>query len=419
MKNAVMRTAGVWAAATFGLVAAPAWATNGYLANGYGGASKGLAGAGVAVPTGVLGLAQNPAMGHKVGNQAGACLTGFMPDRSVEVSPGGPLTPGTYQSKNEFFFIPCAGANWVLNERMSLGVFMFGNGGMNTEYSPNFFAGFGVGSDPVGVNLEQAFISVNLSYQATETLSFGIAPILAIQRFSATGLEAFAGMSIDPVNVTNNEDDWSKGFGFNVGVLWEPTPELTFGAAYRSRIDMEKFDKYAGLFAEGGDFDIPAVATLGVAISPQSMSKWTFTGEVQRIFYSDIPAIANPNAPPQGPLGANNGIGFGWKDMDVVRIGAVYRHNDAWTFRGGLSRASRFIDDASVVMNTLAPATIEWHASLGFTHKLNDRWDITGSYTHAFDKSYSGVNPALTGAPQPVKIRMSQNEVAFGVTYRW
>ncbi|APZ54749.1 OmpP1/FadL family transporter [Salipiger abyssi] len=401
------------------LGAGPALATNGYIANGYGGASKGMAGAGVAVPSGVLGLAQNPAMGHKVGNQAGLCLTNFWPDREVEVAPGGPLTPGTHKSRNDYFLIPCGGANWVLNDRVAFAAFMFGNGGMNAEYDTNFFAGLGAGSAPVGVNLEQAFISLNLSYRASETVSVGLSPILAVQRFSATGLEAFAGMSIDPGNVTDREDDWSTGLGYNIGVLWEPTPQLAFGAAYRSKIDMEAFDKYAGLFAGDGDFDVPAVATIGMAWTPQTAPKWTFTGEFQRIFYSDIPAIANPNAPPDGPLGAGNGVGFGWKDMDVWRLAAIYRHDERWTFRGGISHSSKFIDDSSAVINALTPATPQWHASLGASYRVNERWGITASWTHAFENEIEGSNPALTGVPQPVKIRMSQNEFAIGATYRW
>lgn len=407
------------AAVLCGLAAGPAFATNGYFANGYGGASKGMAGAGVAVQTGVLGLAQNPAMGHKVGNQAGLCLTTFLPDRSVKIAPGGPLTPGTHKSANEVFLIPCGGVNFVLDDRLSFGAFLFGNGGMNTEYDPNFFAGFGAGSDPLGVNLEQAFISLNLAYRVNDQLSVGISPILAVQRFSATGLEAFGFMSTDPANVTNRGDDWSTGWGVNLGILWEPTSELALGASYRSKMKMEKFDKYAGLFAGQGSFDIPASATVGLAYSPQALPKWTFTGEYQRIFYGDIPAIANPNAPPQGPLGADNGIGFGWKDMDIWRVAAIYRHDETWTFRGGVSHASEFAEGKNAVLNSLTPATPQWHVSLGASYRINDRWGLTGSWTHAFDNSIEGVNPALTGVPQKVSARMSQNEIALGVTYSW
>lgn len=419
MIRSFARLAAAGALAFCGLMTGPASATNGYIANGYGGGSKGMAGAGVAVPTGVLGMAQNPATGYSIGNMAGFCLTTFAPDRSVTVSPGGPLTAGTFKSRNSVFLIPCGGVNWKLNDRSTLGVFMFGNGGMNTEYDTNFYAGLGAGSAPLGVNLEQAFIGINYAWQANDRLTLGVAPIIAIQRFSATGLEAFAGMSIDGGNVTNRGDDWASGVGLNIGLLYEASDEWTIGAAYRSKINMGRFDKYAGLFAGGGEFDVPAVATLGAAFTPATNPQWTFTAEYQRIFYGDIPSIANPNAPPQGPLGADNGVGFGWDDMDVFRIGAIYRLDDRWTLRGGLSYATQVFDASGTVMNALTPATPQFHASIGASYKINANWGFTVSYTHAFDKSLTGSNPALTGVAQPVEVRMDQHEIAAGFTYRW
>lgn len=400
-------------------LASPAAATNGYFSNGNSAASKGMAGAGVAVSTGVMGLAQNPALGTKEGNRASFCLSAFAPDRSTTISAGGPLTPGTFKSANALFPVPCAGANFRLNDRSTIGVLMFGNGGMNTEFTTNFFAGLGAGTSPLGVNLEQLFLSVNYSYEVSDQLTVGIAPVLAFQRFAATGLEAFGGLSTAPTLVTNNGDSWSNGVGVNLGVLWEPSAEWTIGAAYRSKVGMKAFDKYAGLFAGGGDFDIPAVATLGASYTPASNPNWTLTAEYQRIFYGDIPALANSNAPPSGPLGAPTGAGFGWKDMDVVRVGAEYRMDPKWTLRGGLSYATKFIDDASVIFNTLAPATPQWHVSVGADYKINDKWDLTMAYTHALDNTVSGTNPALTGVAQPVSIRMKQHEFTLEMTYNW
>lgn len=419
MTTMKQRLLGAGSVAAICLAALPAQATNGYFSNGYGVESKGMAGAGVAFGTGVMGMAQNPALGVAVGSAAEMCLSVFRPDRSVEIQPGGPLTPGTFTSRNDTFLVPCGGANWQLGDNLTFGAFMTGNGGMNTQYGTNFFAGFGAGTAPVGVNLEQAFINLNLAYRLSDTVSVGVAPVFAVQRFSATGLEAFAGMSMTPGSVTNRGDDWSTGTGVNVGVLWQPTAELAFGASYRSKIDMTRFDKYAGLFAGAGDFDIPATALLGVAYSPTAEPRLTLTAEVQRVWYGDVPALANPNAPPSGALGTANGLGFGWKDQDIWRIGAEWRQSETWTFRGGVSHASAVFDGPSVVMATLAPATPVWHASVGATYTVNDRWAVSGAFTHAFDAEVSGVNPALTGLAQPVKVRMAQNEASFGVTYRW
>ncbi|ARE39427.1 putative facilitator of salicylate uptake [Rhodovulum sp. P5] len=413
-------------ALALGMFAAPALATNGYIANGYGGPSKGMAGAGVAVSAGLLGLAQNPAFGTRVGNTAGFCLTTFAPDRGFSVdSAAGPLVSGTQKSKNDVFFIPCGGVNFSLSERSSLGIIAFGNGGMNTEYNTNVFQNFDPvnSTSPLGVNLEQLFIAVNYAYDVNEQLTVGVAPILAIQRFSATGLQAFdnAFFTSDVGSVTNNGDDWSSGLGLNLGMVWEPNEQWRFGFSYRSRIYMEKFNKYSGLFAEQGDFDIPAVATLGAAYTLPSNPDVTLTAEYQRIFYSDINSISNSNVtlPNTGSalLGTDSGPGFGWKDMDVIRVAGIWKANEKWTFRGGVSYATQFIDNGEALLNVLAPATPRWHASLGASYKVNENWGITAAYTHAFESSVTGTN--MIAAGQPVKLRMDQNEFSVGMTYKW
>ncbi len=401
------------------MLGTPAHATNGYFTNGYGNESKAMAGAGVAVDNGTMGMTQNPAMGTTVGNRADACLTFFAPDRGFTIGAGGPLTPGTYKSNNDLFVIPCAGANWMLNDRSSFGILLYGNGGMNTEYSANPFAGLGAGSVPLGVNLEQLFIAASYAYDLNDNFSIGIAPIFAIQRFKAEGLEAFAGMSMDPANVTNRGDDWSNGWGVSVGMLWRPTEEWAIGASYRSKMNMGKFDKYAGLYAEQGGFDIPATATLGAAFTPAANRALTLTAEYQRIFYGDVKSIANSGAVLATPLGANNGPGFGWTDMDVFRVGAIYRTNEKLTLRGGVSYATDFLDSTNeVLFNVLAPATPKWHLSVGASYKIRDNMELTGAYTHVFEHAVRGSNQT-PGFGQPVSLRMYQNELSVGLSYKW
>lgn len=402
----------------------PALATNGYFSNGYSPESKAMAGAGVAVQTGVMGLAQNPATGTKIGNEAGFCLSLFAPDRGFTVSdtPGpGPLATGSQTSRNKVFPVPCGGVNFRLNDRSTIGVIAYGNGGMNTEYATNPLVGFGgAGTSPFGVNLEQLFIAVNYAYQVNDQFSVGIAPVFAVQRFSATGLEDFdnAVFSSSPGNVTGNGDDWSTGGGFSIGALFEPNDSVAIGVAYRSRMKMGRFDQYEGLFAEQGDFDIPATATIGAAFTPPSDPRWTFTGEFQRIFYSDIAAIANSGAVIATQLGADDGPGFGWKDMDVFRLGAIYRYSDKLTLRGGVSYATKFIDDSEVMLNMLAPATPQWHYSVGATYQMNANWTMTTAFTHVPNATVTGV-PPMAGGGQTVALRMDQNELTVGFTRRW
>ncbi|CUH62527.1 Outer membrane protein transport protein (OMPP1/FadL/TodX) [Thalassovita gelatinovora] len=403
----------VLASTTLAFAAAPAAATNGYFSNGTSVASKGMAGSGVAIGTGIMGLTANPAMGTRYPDQAEGCLSLFSPKRSTTIT-----GMGTFESDKEFFAVPCGGANFRLKNDATLGVLMYGNGGMNTEYPTNFFGG-GVVPGPLGVNLEQLFIQVNYAKDLGNGVSLGFAPILAAQRFSATGLSGFSGFSADPAALTDNGDDWSFGAGAMIGATVDAGNGFTFGASYRSRIYMEPFEKYSGLFAEGGDFDIPATAKLGLSYNPQANAAWTFTAEWERIFYSKVAALGN-QFPSAGPLGAANGPGFGWKDMDVIRIGAEYQMNPKWTVRGGLSYNTSFTDSSQTTLNALAPATPQWHASIGGTMRINDRREFHIAYTHAFDNSLSGVlpSPPFPGAA-PISTQMSQDELSFAMTWKW
>jgi long-chain fatty acid transport protein len=66
------------------------------------------------------------------------------------------------------------------------------------------------------------------------------------------------GFSSDPANLTGDENSTAFGFGFKVGYQGKLTEDLSFGAAFQSKVYMSEFERYAGLFAQAGDFDVPA-----------------------------------------------------------------------------------------------------------------------------------------------------------------
>lgn len=403
------------------VVTAPAHATNGYFANGYGAPSKAMAGAGVAHGEGPLATAQNPALGVDIGNVAGLCFTGFMPDRYTDSAAGANMVPGKVESQNDFFPIVCGGVNYMLSGDTAVGLVMYGNGGMNTEYETNVFRNFNgatAETTPLGVDLAQAFFALNGAHRVSPTVKVGGGPVLAVQRFKAYGLEPFAGSSTDAAHLTNNGYDWSFGGGFKLGATWDAAPWVTLGVNYQSRMWMTAFDKYKGLFAEGGDFDIPSTAGIGAAFKPDD--RWLLSLEYQRIFYDEVSAVSNSHVRPGASLalGSDNGAGFGWKDMDIFRIGAEYKATDSLTLRTGVSHASKFTDNQEVLFNVLAPATVRTHVGAGFTYKFNPAWAVTGSYQHAFSESLTGTNPRM--APNDsTTIGMDQDEVSLGFSYRF
>lgn len=399
------------------VVAPSALATNGYFSHGYGVKSFGMAGVGVAYPQDSLAAATNPAGMVLVGARKDIGVQLFNPSPRSQDSQGGSLTMGKNESDGDFFFVPEGGYNAMLDANTSFGVSIYGNGGMNTEYKTNTFAGLGAGTSPLGVDLAQLIIAPTWSKKLNNNNAIGASLLLGYQRFKATGLEAFGGNSTDSTKLTNNGYDSSTGTGVRIGWTGNVSPTVTLGAVYSSKVSMGKFDKYAGLFAEQGDFDIPANFAVGMAVKVNP--KTNLVLDVQKIEYGSVKSIANPlDAAPSGAtsLGANEGAGFGWKDQTVIKLGFDYKHSNEWTLRAGWNHGNSPIPDSQLLFNIIAPAVVEDHLTLGATMHTGKSSEVNFAFMHALENKQTGpVLSAFGGGTSELK--MSQN--AFSVSWGW
>ena len=405
------------------LLATPAQATNGYFSHGYGIKAIGMAGAGIALPQDAIAAAINPAGMAMIGNRVDFGVNWFSPDREAQIVGSPAPFNGTVYEANETsnFFIPEFGYNQMLNSTMSLGVSVYGNGGMNTDYDKPFPL---FGSTRPGVDLSQLFIAPTFGWKITPQHAVGVSLNLAYQRFEANGLENFTApsgpqqFSAYPANVTNLGYDSSFGYGLRIGYLGQLTPTFALGLTYQTKTWMGELDDYKGLFAEQGGFDIPANYGLGIAFTP--MAGLTFAFDVLRIDYSDIKSINNPLLPNlfQARLGTDGGAGFGWEDVTAYKLGVQYAINPQLTVRGGYNYGGQPIPDSETLFNVLAPGVVEDHWTLGATWTLANKSELSFAFMYAPSVTVNGVNsiPAPFGGGN-VNLKMSQ--MSLGVAYGW
>jgi long-chain fatty acid transport protein len=403
-------------AAAVALAPCAALATTGYFQHGYGIKAKSMGGVGIALPQDALAAASNPAGMAWIGNRIDLGVDWFAPDRGSRVV-GNPLFSGTYDgSDTKGFLIPEFGYNRMFAPSLALGVSVYGNGGMNTDYKSSPFAALG-GSSPAGVDLMQLFIAPTLAWK-TGAHAFGASLNLAYQRFAAKGLEPFAGFSSDPANLTNRGHDDSTGWGVRVGWSGQLLPNVTLGATYQTETRMSKFDHYRGLFANQGEFDIPE--NYGVGIAVKAMPRLTIAADVQRINYGDIPAVGNPvDCLFAGcQLGGPDGAGFGWRNTTVYKLGLAYEWSPTLTLRGGFVTLDQPIPASQTLINIVAPGIVEDHLTLGATWQLSKQSELSFAYMHAFEKKVNGsgsIPPAFGGG----EANLSMDQNALGVAWGW
>ena len=408
-------------AAAIAAVLAPgmALATTGYFAHGYGIKAKSMGGVGIALPQDALAAASNPAGIAWLGNRIDLGADWFTPDRGASITGSGAGANGTYDGNDtKSFLIPEFGYNRVINPNLTFGVAVYGNGGMNTDYKTNPFAAFG-GSGSAGVDLMQLFVAPTVAWKSGNH-SFGASLNLAYQRFKAEGIQGFAGLSASPGNVSNRGYDDSTGFGVRVGWTGQVSPAVTLGATYQTKTKMGEFDKYSGLFANQGDFDIPENYGAGIAV--KATPKLTVAADVLRINYNDIPAVGNSTdclfVTGTCQLGSTNGAGFGWQNTTVYKIGVAYELKPGTTLRAGYVTLDQPIPASQTFFNILAPGVVEDHLTLGLTMEMSKTSELSFMYMHAFEKKVNGSGsiPAAFGGGE-ANLRMSQD--SFGVAYGW
>lgn len=456
------------------LMSSTASATTGYFALGYGAKAMGMAGAVVSNPQDSATIAVNPAGITEIGDRIDFGLRFFSPIREAEIStavPAGALGPGSAaisynvddKSRRDLFLIPNFGFNLKIGENLWFGFNNYGNGGMNSTYDRNLYneagsalalaSGQATGtptSPPpgfafplpdtgtLGVDLAQAIFAPTLATKIRSNHSVGVALLIGVQRFSARGLGNFqcftqTGAS-DPNPATNcaatggastgtpsdgltgNNSDWAFGAGARIGWMGEVHPRLTLGASFSSKIYMSEFDDYDELFAEQGDFDIPANFNLGATF--KATPKLALSFDFQRILYEGVNSISNPGpiftpgvgtdlpcgtGNPACLLGTDGGLGFGWEDINIYRLGAEYNYDSQWTFRAGFAMNDQPIPSSEVLFNILAPAVVEKHATVGFTFMPNKTSEWNFAYMHAFEETVSTSQSAF-GVPASIKM---------------
>lgn len=313
MKSTGTRALAVALAAVV-VLPAPAFATNGYFSHGVGLKAKGMGGVGLAYPLDALAAGTNPAGMALVGDRLDAGVDLFRPDRGTEISGNAnePVNMVYDANREQSFFMPEFGLNRTLGDKLSLGLSVYGNGGMNTSYTTPIGL---FGTTNAGVDLAQMFIVPSVAVRLGDSNSLGLGVNVVWQRFKADGLENFDNemMSSNPGKVTGNDYDSSTGFGVRVGWMGRFGDLLTVGASYQSRTYMGEFEEYSGLFAESGGFDIPSNYGVGVALEP--VDRPVLAADVTQILYSEVASIANPLLPNLGEaqLGTDGGAGFGWE----------------------------------------------------------------------------------------------------------
>lgn len=291
--------------------------------------------------------------------------------------------------------IPAGYITRQVNDQLWLGFAMTVPFGMGTEYDDNWRLGNrGTNSKIYTFDMNPSF-----AYKVNDFISIGGGVSVQYAKAElAMGMGPGSALGHDAIEA----DSWD--WGYNIGIMIQPTETVRIGLSYRSAIEHEA----------DGDFTVtsPLIAGLGLGFDSltfqssatvktpdtvmltgtwETTEKLRLSGLVRWAKWSNfdnltiknknVPSVSLVNGLTSDALLGSVSIENDWEDTWLFSVGADYKLNNSWTVRGGIAYEMDPIDDQSTRMAVI-PDTDRLWLTLGSTYKYNDdlQFDVGAAY---------------------------------------
>ncbi len=229
-------------------------------------------------------------------------------------------------------------------------------------------------------------VTPTVSYRLTEDLSIGagfvfsFANVTIKQKVPQTPFAGDAKISLEGKD--------RSAFGFSFGVMYKPTKDLSFGAAFQSNVD---YDFSGSATSEGAQQLIDAKRlpmgdviaklktpfNLAFGVAYQLTKDWLISTDFQYVGWSSYDTLKVDFVDPDYTDLASPRL---YENSFVVRFGTDYRLSDDFSVRGGVYFDRKPVEDDMVAPSL--PETDRIGLTIGAEYKLIDNLSLRGSFLY-------------------------------------
>lgn len=303
--------------------------------------------------------------------------------------------------------------SFELNDQMVGGLGIYTPYGNKVEW-PNDWAGRYLSQS---VDLKAIFIQPTLSYAVNDKFGIGAGLTYALGEVTLERGIPLTTMGEEP-DIMLESDGFVSGIGYNAGMFYRPTDEISFGVNYRSEIELEAengtvtfediptiaqpsfdasaFDAALPLPAElafGAGWDVSDELTLGVDLN---YTFWSSYESLDFYFNGNVGNTDGDISSPDVSVNPQN-----WEDSWTLKLGGDYTVNEQFAVRAG-----GYYDFSPVPDATLSPITPD-----------TDRYGLTGGLSYNPNNQFS-IDGSLLYINGDRTVLASENNANFGQKYK-
>jgi long-chain fatty acid transport protein len=262
------------------------------------------------------------------------------------------------------------------------------------------------------LDLKAIFIQPTFSYKISDKLGIGAGFVYALGT-----VDLKRGIDITGATTGNAQAELkgkSTGYGFNVGVYYQPNEKISLGLTYRSKVNAELKNgdatfsapaSLSGRFPAGNTFNstLPLVSTTSFGIGLYPTEKLTLAFDFNYVGWSAYKELAfdfekdATNTPGAGVTDSRSPRNY--EDSYNLRGGAQYKVKDNFALRLGIAYGKTPIKDGYVSPEVPDADRVEFSGGLGYRFGEHFNVDVSYMFVNIAQRtqSVSLSEPAVTG----------------------
>jgi len=248
--------------------------------------------------------------------------------------------------------------------------------------------------------LERRLISPGLMHRLNDNQLVGVSAVFVTQSYGVSSLGMQSYSQTLPNNLRSDiyhpYQETGYGAGVKLALRSEITDGLTLDAGYQSRINMNEFANYRGVYSQPADLDIPARARLGLAF--QASNRSSLSVSVERVLYSEVGAFASTNLPGRflSLLGDSTSPNFSWDDLTVYSVGWTWADNKGTSWHIDFSSRSQPSPSSRILSQAIDSDLAQNAMTIGYSKRMSmtSRFNINAAYApseYAFGGNVLGI----------------------------
>ncbi len=239
------------------------------------------------------------------------------------------------------------------------------------------------------LGLERRLISPGLMHRLNDNQLIGVSAVFVTQSYgvSRLGMQSYSQSLPNSLRSSIYDPYHETGYGAGVSLALrsEITEGLTLDAGFQSRIDMNEFANFRGVYSQPADLDIPARARLGLAF--QATSRSSLNVSVERVLYSEVGAFASSNLPGRflSLLGDSTSPSFSWDDLTVYSVGWAWADNKGTSWHIDFSSRSQPSPSSRILSQAIDSDLAQNAMTIGYSRRMSmsSRFNVNAAYAPA------------------------------------